>query len=167
MTRLAVSTLVLCWCCGPGLAGAQICKYVDDEGRVTYANAPVKGAKKLDCLEPPPPPPSPPPGAAAKPPGGSPATAPAGKSPAGFPSVSPDEQRKRDDARRKILTDELAQEEKNLAEARKALAEGKEVRQGNERNYQRYLDRVKSLEDTVATHERNVIAIKLELSKLK
>jgi hypothetical protein len=167
VTRLAVSSLALCCSFAAGSAAAQICKYVDEEGRVTYANAPVKGAKKLDCLEPPPPPPAPPPGAAAKPSAVGPAGAPAAKSPAGFPSVSPDEQRKRDDARRKILTDELAQEEKNLAEARKALEEGKEVRQGNERNYQRYLDRVKSLEDTVVTHERNVTAIKLELSKLK
>ena len=42
----------------------------------------------------------------------------------GFPRVDPDTQKGRDDVRRKVLADELATEEKLLAEARVAYADG-------------------------------------------
>ena len=34
-------------------AAAETCKYVDKEGRVTYSNVPIKGARKLSCFQPP------------------------------------------------------------------------------------------------------------------
>lgn len=147
----------------PGGAHAALCKYMDANGHVTYSDSAVKGANKISCFEAPPvPPPAPAP--RARPPGGAaPTAAPAG----GPPNVDPATQRKRDDARRKILQDELAVEEKALEDARKALAEGKAVRLGSERNYQRYLDRIQGLEDRVAQHERNVTALKQELSNLR
>ena len=145
----------------PG-AHAALCKYIDANGHVTYSDSPVKGANQLSCFEAPPVPPAPAPRAG--PPGGAaPTAAPAG----GLPNVDPATQRKRDDARRKILQDELATEEKALAEARKALAEGEAVRLGSERNYQRYLDRIQGLKDRVTQHERNVTALKQELSNLR
>jgi len=147
----------------PG-AHAALCKYVDDNGHVTYSDSPVKGAKQQSCFEAPPVPAAPP--ARAPAPGGSPssaAPAPAG----GLPNVDQATQRKRDDSRRKILEDELAAEEKSLAEARKALSEGEATRMGGERNYQRYLDRVQGLKDRVTQHERNVGALKQELSNLR
>ena len=54
-----------------------------------------------------------------------------------------------------------------LAEARKALSEGEATRMGGERNYQRYLDRVQGLKDRVSQHERNIGALKQELSNLR
>jgi len=145
----------------PG-AQAALCKYIDANGHVTYSDSSVKGANQLSCFEAPPVPPEPAP--RASPSGGAaPAAAPAG----GLPNVDPATQRKRDDARRKILLDELAVEEKALAEARKALDEGQAVRLGSERNYQRYLDRIQGLKDRVTQHERNVTALKQELSNLR
>jgi hypothetical protein len=147
----------------PGGAHAALCKYMDTNGHVTYSDSAVKGANKISCFEAPPvPPPAPAPRARA-PGSAAPTAAPAG----GLPNVDPATQRKRDDARRKILQDELAVEEKALEDARKALAEGKAVRLGSERNYQRYLDRIQGLEDRVTQHERNVTALKQELSNLR
>lgn len=130
-------------------AQAEIYKYVDENGRVTYSNIPKKGARKLE-LEPLP-------------------TLPAGKqpqaaTPSSFPKVEASTQKKRDDSRRKILEDELATEERALADARKALAEGEATRRGDERNYQKYLDRIEKLKDEVALHEKNVEALRKELS---
>lgn len=129
-------------------AQAEIYKYVDDNGRITYSNIPKKGSKKLD-LEP-----------MSTMPGAKPQTS----TPSNFPKVDSSTQKKRDDSRRKILEDELAAEEKQLSDAKKALAEGEGTRLGDERNYQKYLDRVQKLKDDVARHERNVEALQKELS---
>jgi hypothetical protein len=129
---------------------AEIYKYVDENGRITYSNIPKKGAKKLD-LEP-----------LTTVPGGKPQAA----TPPNFPKVDAGTQKKRDDSRRKILEEELATEEKALADAKKALTEGEGVRLGDERNYQKYLDRIQKLKDEVALHEKNVEALKKELSGL-
>ena len=40
------------------------------------------------------------------------------------------------------------------------------MRLGDERNYQKYLDRIQGLKDNVALHERNVDALRKEISKL-
>jgi hypothetical protein len=156
----------------PSAAQAQLCKYVDEHGHITYSDGPVKGAKKESCFDPPPAPPPPPP-APAKPAAGAassatpttagPASAPRG----GLPNVDPTTQKKRDDSRRKIIEDELVGEERPLAAARKALSEGEAVRMGDERNYQRYLDRIQGLKDRVAQHERNVAALRQELANLR
>lgn len=145
-------------------AQAVLCKYIDEFGHVTYSDAPVRGAKQVSCFEPPPVPVPPQPPAARAP---TPSAAPAPGAVGGLPNVDPETQRKRDETRRKILTDELAAEERALVEARKALAEGEAVRLGSERNYQRYLDRVQGLKDRVAQHERNVSALRQELSNLR
>lgn len=129
-------------------AQAEIYKYVDENGRVTYSNIPKKGARKLD-LEPLP---------------TMPGVKPQASSPTNFPKVDSSTQKKRDDSRRKILEQELEAEEKQLADAKKALAEGEGTRMGDERNYQKYLDRVQKLKDDVAQHEKNVNALQKELS---
>ena len=146
-------------------AQAVLCKYVDEHGNVTYSDGPVKNAKKSSCFEAPPVPPAPPAQPARASTGAPPAATPA--PPGGLPNVDPATQRKRDDSRRKILEDELAVEERSLTEARKALSEGESVRLGDERNYQRYLDRIQGLKDRVAQHERNIGALKQELSNLR
>ncbi|MCL2022209.1 MAG: DUF4124 domain-containing protein [Betaproteobacteria bacterium] len=91
----------------------------------------------------------------------------AAATPAGFPKVSQDTQKARDESRRAILAQELANEERSLATARQALAEQESVRLGNERNYQRVLDRLQPYKDEVARHERNIEALNRELSSLR
>ncbi|MDP2870535.1 DUF4124 domain-containing protein [Methyloversatilis sp.] len=139
-------------------ATAEIYKCVDAEGHTTYTNekSRASGCKVLVSDMPV----SSVPGPAAATP--KPATNAGG----GFPSVSGDQQKARDSERRRILETELATETGSLEEARKALTEGEAVRLGNERNYQKYLDRIQGLKDNVALHERNVDALRKELSKL-
>lgn len=150
----------LCALLVAGSVHAETCKYVDDEGRVTYSNVAIKGAKKAMCFDTPAAPPAP----ASAPRQTKAAPAP---SPQNFPSVDRETQKRRDDARRRILEDELAAEEKALAEAQQALKEGEEVRLGGERNYQKYLDRIQGLKDNVALHERNVAALRQELGNVR
>lgn len=87
--------------------------------------------------------------------------------PANFPRVDGDTQRGRDNDRRKILEQEFATEQQNLDKAKKALAEGEATRLGDEKSYQKYLDRVQDLREGVALHERNIEALKRELANLK
>lgn len=96
-----------------------------------------------------------------------PKQAPRSAEPSDFPRVNGDTQRGRDADRRRILEQELATEQQSLEQARKDLAEGESIRLGNEKNYQKYLDRVQGLKDSVALHERNVEALKREMANLK
>ncbi len=88
-------------------------------------------------------------------------------SPRDFPRVSDDEQKGRDSDRRKILDQEVVSEQAKLEQARKDLVEGEATRLGSEKNYQKYLDRVQSLKDAVALHERNLEALRREMANLK
>ncbi len=80
--------------------------------------------------------------------------------------VDPGAQRVRDNDSRRILEAELRREEERLAELRKEYNNGEPERQGNERNYQKYLDRVADLKSSIARKEGDVAAIKRELAKL-
>ena len=88
-------------------------------------------------------------------------------SPAGFPKVDPATQKNRDGARRRILEEELSGEEKALAQAKTELTEQESIRTGDEKNYQRVLDRLQKYKDEVEQHEKNVEALKKELSNAK
>ncbi|HYK13777.1 MAG TPA: DUF4124 domain-containing protein, partial [Burkholderiales bacterium] len=87
--------------------------------------------------------------------------------PANFPSVDNDTQRQRDAGRRKILEQELSQEQQQLESAKKQLAEQKDVRLGTEKNYARVEERLKPYEDRVKLHEVNVESLRKELSNVK
>ncbi|MCX7140465.1 MAG: DUF4124 domain-containing protein [Proteobacteria bacterium] len=91
----------------------------------------------------------------------------ANPSPAGFPRVDPATQKARDGARRRILEEELAEEEKALAQAKAELTEQEGIRTGDEKNYQRVLDRLQKYKDEITRHENNVAALKKELSNTK
>jgi Domain of unknown function (DUF4124) len=91
----------------------------------------------------------------------------ANPSPAGFPKVDPATQKSRDGARRRILEDELSGEEKALAQAKTELTEQESIRTGDEKNYQRVLDRLQKYKDEVERHEKNVEALKKELSNAR
>ena len=136
-------------------AAAETCKYVDKEGRVIYSNVPIKGAKKVSCFEPPRAP------AASTPPPSEAAPAPQ------QPRVDGNTQRARDDERRRILESELASEEEQLVQAQNALAEQESIRQGDERNYARVLERLKPYQDAVAQHEKNIASIRQEIANLR
>jgi Domain of unknown function (DUF4124) len=156
-------TLLILWL---SVTAGPIYKYVDDQGNVTYSNSPRPGAKII-VLDP-----APPPASAAPSPPRSGDASPAREAPRrqavpnNFPRVDSDTQRKRDLSRRNILEEELRNEQKALDEAKQALKEGEATRLGNERNYQKYLDRVQGLKDTVETHQKNVEAIRKELGNL-
>lgn len=88
------------------------------------------------------------------------------KSPANFPRESAAERQAAKGKQRDTLENELAQEESMLADAKKKLAEQEAIRLGDEKNYQRVLDRLKPYQDTVEVHQKNVEALKRELSNL-
>lgn len=85
--------------------------------------------------------------------------------PSGFPKVDAATQKGRDDIRRKVLSDELATEQKLLDEARAAYANGAPTPTQDEQNVpQRYAERVTRLRQTVSLHEKNIEALKKELA---
>ena len=69
--------------------------------------------------------------------------------------------------RRKILEEELDSEQKQLTEARQKLAEQEAIRTGDEKNYQRVLDRLKPFAENVEQHEKNVEQLRRELSSIR
>ena len=89
------------------------------------------------------------------------------ESPKNFPKVDGDTQRSRDAERRRILEQELANEQKLLDGARKELAEQESQRLGNERNYQRMLDRLEPYKKKVKLHEDNIANLRRELASAK
>ncbi|MFO1215666.1 MAG: hypothetical protein U1E72_13855 [Burkholderiaceae bacterium] len=80
--------------------------------------------------------------------------------------VDPGAQRARDTDSRRILEAELRREEGRLADLKREYNNGEPERQGNERNYQKYLDRVADLQSGIARKEGDIAAIKRELAKL-
>ncbi|HUW27155.1 MAG TPA: DUF4124 domain-containing protein [Sulfuriferula sp.] len=132
---------------------AEIYKYVDESGQVTYTNLPKRGAKRLDL------------GPVAT------SIAPARKkevsSPANFPRVDSNTQRKRDDLRRSVLQDELRTEERNLAEATAAQKTGEALRSGEQPGSASWRARSDKLRDIVKRHEDNISALKKELASIK
>jgi len=131
-------------------ASADICKYIDRDGNLHYTNvAPEKGWKKLSC------------GVGGTGSSGGART----PSPAGFPKVDASTQKGREDMRRKVLTDELATEEKLLEEARVAYANGAPPALPEEKEVpQKYADRLARLRQAVNLHEKNVVALRKELA---
>jgi hypothetical protein len=100
-------------------------------------------------------------------PASAPAAPPAARQPATAARVDPNTQKSRDDGRRKILQSELDDEEKRLAAARRKLEEQQGIRNGDERNYQRVLDRLKPFQEAVEQHEKNVAELRKTLSGLR
>ena len=191
--RLAAFSLSAALLAMAGAAQAQIYRCEGSGGVVEYTNAPPAGpqtgrtCKTIDpaiTVIPAPKTPvraAPPPGAgngagaaggtagaatgAAG--AGSAGSKPAATSPDGFPKIDPTAQRTRDSDRRRILEDELKKEEGHLAEVKKEYNNGEPERLGDERNYQKYLDRVQRLKDDIQRTEGNLTSIRRELGALK
>jgi hypothetical protein len=87
--------------------------------------------------------------------------------PADFPKVDSATQRARDDDRKGILSDELRAEEKKLADLKRDFNNGEPERQGNEKNYQKYIDRVAQMRDDISRSEKNIESLKRELGNTR
>jgi hypothetical protein len=158
--------LALAWCLLLGVAAGaaaqgSVCKYMDANGNIVFSNVPPdKGMRKISCMsgeEPP------------KRSGN--ATGSAAKStptPGDFPRVDSSTQKGRDDVRRKVLGEELANEEQLLVEARAAYANGAPVPLPEEQaNAEKYRERIARYRQAVQLHERNIDALKKELGNAK
>lgn len=88
-------------------------------------------------------------------------------SPANFPRVDRETQQTRDNQRRRILEQELTNEQKLLEQAKKDLAEQESVRLGTERNYQKVLDRLEPYQKKVRQHEDNIASLRKELANMR
>ena len=203
------------------LAQSTIYKHVDESGRITYTNRPMKGAVQME-LEPLTTSPGTPSGSLTR---SKPAAAngekaqpadnvdvsmkaesvpvakveplPASVRPAvakvepvqrtSLAAVEPSTQKKRDNDRRKILEDELAQEEQSLTTAQASLRSEQQnpqlvaaVRAAQQadnptpaqkvefrNNIDKASGRIRGLQATVAEHEKNIDALKKEIGALK
>ena len=88
-------------------------------------------------------------------------------SPSSSPSSGSAEQKARDSDSRSILESELKKAEARLAEQQKEYNNGEPEKQGIEgRNYQRYLDRVAELKDSIARQISDIAGLKREISRL-
>jgi hypothetical protein len=93
--------------------------------------------------------------------------------PADFPRVNGDQQKTRDNDRRAILDQELANEQKNLDAAKKDLAEQENLIMPDERlqgggvQGSKKDARIQSYRDKVQLHERNIESIRREIGNLK
>jgi Domain of unknown function (DUF4124) len=142
------------------LAQAQIYRCESPDGTPLFQNAPGKNCKALDL-------PSLNTVPSVRLPAGAQRTATANAAPSDFPRVDAAAQRSRDSDRRRILEDELGREQARLEEFRKEYNNGEPERQGNERNYQKYLDRVGRLKDDITRSESNVAALRREMESVR
>jgi hypothetical protein len=133
-------------------AAADIWECVDESGNKRFTNirSETKGCKLLHV--------TPPNTFSGKPPARS------AEAPRNFPKVDGDTQRLRDNDRRRILEQELTSEQVLLEQAKKELAEQESMRLGNERNYQRMLDRLEPYKKKVKLHEDNIASLRRELA---
>ena len=79
--------------------------------------------------------------------------------------IDPAEQRARDNDARRILEAELQREQERLAAMKLEYNNGEPERQGNERNYQKYIDRVADMKAAIARKESDIAALKREIAK--
>ncbi|UGQ47347.1 DUF4124 domain-containing protein [Massilia endophytica] len=156
-TRILVVALAL----AAGSAQAQIYRCVDANGHKEYTDT-RKGSHctLLDL-----PGAIPAPAARSAPPPRARPQVPAAASQ--FPRVDTAEQKARDADRRAILTEELNAEMKRLGELKAEFNNGEPERRGDERNYAKYQERVAGLRDNIARSEKNVEALKREISNIR
>lgn len=80
--------------------------------------------------------------------------------------VKPAEQKARDADARRILEAELRREEGRLAELLREYNNGEPERRADERNFQRYLDRVGEMRAAIERKQADLEAIRRELARL-
>jgi hypothetical protein len=164
-TFIAIMALALAV---PASAQSVVYRCVDKEGRVLYTDTNAGNCKVVDAIVS---------GAISSPaPTRAPAAgmrqgasrpAAAATAPAAFPRVDNATQRARDDDRRAILDEELRAEEKKLAELKLVFNNGEPERQGNERNYAKYQERVAQMREDIGRAEKNIEALKREIANIR
>lgn len=143
-------------------AQSEVYLCIDEHGKKEYKNTgATKGCKKIDL-----------PGITTfvAPPVKMPAAGAGGKStatPGDFPKVDGNIQKERDNDRKQILQKELKTEQQKLENLKKEYNNGQPERLGNERNYAKYQERVKNMEEDIHRSERNVEALNREISNMK
>ncbi len=80
--------------------------------------------------------------------------------------VDPAEQKARDTDKRRILEAELRREQDRLAALRLEYRNGEPERRGDERNFQKYQERVAAMKADIERAEGDIAALKRELAKL-
>ncbi len=190
------------WIAGIALVASQafgqttIYKHVDENGHVTYTNKPMKGAVVMELepltLVPAIPVVKPLPAGVGDAPKAEVAKLDVVKSDAkpvmtATLAVEPQLQKKRDNDRRRILEDELSQEEQSLLEVRNAVTQEQQnptlvaaVRTAQQAqdpsptqmaemraSVDKASGRIRGLQATAAEHEKNIEALKKELGALK
>ncbi len=157
---MRIQTLLLYVLLVPCVAQAEIYKYVDENGEVTFTDVYKKGSKRIDL-------PSGPTGLGYG--GGSKLQKRASyqPSPSNFPRIDSATQQKRDDIRRQVLQDEVSAERKNADEARRQLALGERLQPGEKVSDSTYVNRVKKLRATISEHDQNISAIQREINNLR
>lgn len=123
---------------------SEVYKHVDENGNVTYSNTPLKNSRKLSL----------PPLIVM------PRTDLESK--IRTPTPSANYNKKQREVVKKMIADEV----KLLEDKKKEYNDGEPDRFGSERNYQRYLDRIRRLKDEIALHEENIRALEIELQDL-
>ncbi len=119
----------------------------------------TRGCRKLDLesistIPSPPSPPSPPPQAKAS------------LDPS-FPRIESQIQKRRDQDRMQILLEEIRTEESKLSELKREFQNGEPERLGSERNYAKYQERVAMMKEEMMRTEKNIEALRREISQLK
>lgn len=155
----------------PLASQAQIYKHVDANGRITYTNVKIKGAKKLDI--------EPADTSFGTQSGEEGSTRPTSKkgTPKSFPKVDATTQKDRDNSRKQILLTEMESEKAALASAKKAYDEGasnpevyrKKNADGSSstfRNVKKYQDKLKKLQADVDAHQRNIDLLQKEIGNI-
>lgn len=131
-------------------------RYQDPQGRTVYANRPPANGAQARMLPYAPSPPRRP----------SAPSAPRLPLPDSALTARPQTPAATGPGQQQVLVEQLARQVEALQAARNALKEGEAVRNGDERNYQRYLDRVQGLRDTVTRQEGIVEALQGQLRLL-
>ncbi len=140
----------------PVMAAGGVFKCVDRDGNITYGNVgDVKGCKRIET------------DAVNTVPFPRASSGPSAKPAPSAPRSDGGAQRARDTDRKRILEEELASEEKKLAELRREFNNGEPERKGDEKNYQRYLDRTEKLKADVARSESNIASLRRELGSIR
>lgn len=138
----------------PVLAAGGVFKCVDRDGNITYGNVgDVKGCKKIDTDAP------------NTVPFPKPSAPTAGRAPG--KAEGSGAQRARDTDRRRILQEELASEEKKLADLKKEYNSGEPERRGDEKNFVRYQERTDKLRADVTRSESNIESLRREISAIR
>lgn len=96
----------------------------------------------------------------------SPVSAPV-STPADFPKVDNAQQKARDSDRREILNDELRTEESRVAQLKMEYKNGSPERTESERSGTRYQERVTNMRENIGRAEKNVEALKREISNIR